>query len=348
MGKIWFKGPDAAGTCCGCEGKAGPCTSCCPTLDTVFNTVEGVSGIPEKCVAKTNFYATSPSISKIGNGLRATISDDTFAALPRDFLFKLNVRKGEKIKFIATSKPGPISTFDRGFSNNLENSNAGIMIERGKADTGFETDITNLSETVFYNWRRKLTRISCSETFVLNQIATNTDENGNPRFFPLIPPAPSENYYQFFNYSLADRYERIIKEINNGGLHCYAHGSCFRNYPLLPDSWWATVAPFSTAEREIIVAYQCPSEPNNLYTAPKESVEALNPRTIQFEQELIFQNFHKETYPENSKTPTITDVPATCLLFSISSCDLYLLDGNNNEIDISTRFSKLYPDVSLP
>lgn len=32
MGKIWLKSVDPSHVCCGCEGKAGPCDSCCQNL----------------------------------------------------------------------------------------------------------------------------------------------------------------------------------------------------------------------------------------------------------------------------------------------------------------------------
>jgi hypothetical protein len=42
MAKIWIKGPDSEGTCCGCENKTSPCDSCttCLTLDFPIGSLD--------------------------------------------------------------------------------------------------------------------------------------------------------------------------------------------------------------------------------------------------------------------------------------------------------------------
>lgn len=52
MGKIWLKSVDPNRQCCGCEGKSGPCDSCC--LQTVVNTSDTV--IPRGSKKDERYY----------------------------------------------------------------------------------------------------------------------------------------------------------------------------------------------------------------------------------------------------------------------------------------------------
>ncbi len=93
MGKIWLKSVDPSHQCCGCEGKAGPCDSCCINLDpssfgTLTQAQNFLSQFSVDCLAEAyQSVGATASLTNIGNTINISVSQ----ILDQEFDFSLAV-----------------------------------------------------------------------------------------------------------------------------------------------------------------------------------------------------------------------------------------------------------------
>lgn len=116
MGKIWLKSVDPSKQCCGCEGKSGPCASCCGSLEAgSWKSLYSEGEFKDKIVkigdlsGEVSFDESSKLLKIINENPDFEISNQ-FAYY--DYKFLLSLNKGEIVELHGEIlPPSKISNF---------------------------------------------------------------------------------------------------------------------------------------------------------------------------------------------------------------------------------------------
>lgn len=111
MGKIWLKSVDPNRQCCGCEGKTGPCDSCCNPIETTTESIWNIPGY-EDYFFRPGGEVNGSSLA-VTNGT-VTLSNTNPNAESIAITFRLQYKRGDRVRvrtntfFQAASSPAPI------------------------------------------------------------------------------------------------------------------------------------------------------------------------------------------------------------------------------------------------
>ncbi len=192
MGKIWLKSVDPNRQCCGCEGKAGPCDSCCAPITVQLPRAVGIpSDISQDPTFKPfekyygcKIYASSFDNWFISNSslIGSVNSSQTEAVPSHSNDFKVSMAQGDTIIFNLSPKVGiaerPVNP---GYNGNLDS----LVYEVNRPaqfeiNISFDGDITGADFTTVEN---NIEKIDFTSFLTFRKIVTLEGE--------IRPPVPA-------------------------------------------------------------------------------------------------------------------------------------------------------------
>lgn len=364
MGKIWLKSTDPNKQCCGCEGKASPCDSCCPGLavpSQLDTRIVVKNGIPENTILNNFPGLWNTDIEYINGGLRAYSNQNNINC----FRFKLNINAGEKLKIKTYSNYNSttIGSEQCRQSKSAYNVTAGLNILPGLSTSLGSPDIlttkivgkgTIINNNDYeFSWIRKYITITCFGVTISEHNLAISD-NG---FIVLEPPLNTPNVpfwraeltetrdiYTFAAGSQTTSIEEQILIISDG--------ISWREYGQFSNSWSDGNSTLFTRDpscnQELL--YSC-NEESRVYNYKAPIMDNPQTKDVSFEGEYQFDSFILQKIVNETEDGSLilseVEVTSTCLTLSLNSSEIYLLDSNNNIIDITSRLIKLNV-ASLP